>query len=581
MAAWDTRQTSPEPLSPAALAGKSGWKSIPAEKASATFKGDAIVANGRIALVARRQAAAIEIYGMETDMPVLRASLALVSADGEPATRLEGAALLEHLRGGAALQAAFRTYKGAEVVGRFRLKRGDLAVEVTAGSGARRIRVQCPTRFVVLPDFFADDILIDARKLPSARAELPSENFLLQMAGKGDAIMMSVFENREQEVKAILRGEGDKRVFLATEIDFGKKGKKVWVALLEGANMWHAAQVKEADARKILPLDWTMPFPAQWRCDFTRSNGLTDSWEVLLQEKPGGNYLKPEWMENWSRVIPPNRERWTTVLGTFPYPCWTDHDKKGYLQPLDRKGMKFGGPAVIYPIHRLPKTPVQSYTVVDVMRHTLGVGPCEYILDLEGQKESNRGVNTCSVRDLFKEIYGKGQQKEKRDLIEKKLEEALIFVTHIRRRIDAYFEFRKAIGEYVAAQRKARPDLAKVLDEAEGILRELDDRRAARAERIRTPEYVARLNEDFRKNVRDYEGPDALERVAKYGSALTEVGDNQDELVGECRWAVKTLRQRAGLAMALDPKATPVAEEIRLRCQKILRNPSALERAHR
>ena len=35
--------------------------------------------------------------------------------------------------------------------------------------------------------------------------------------------------------------------------------------------------------------------------------------------------------------------------------------------------------------------------------------------------------------------------------------------------------------------------------------------------------------------------------------ALVEVGDNQDELSGECRWVVKALRQRAGIVDGTRP----------------------------
>ncbi len=80
--------------------------------------------------------------------------------------------------------------------------------------------------------------------------------------------------------------------------------------------------------------------------------------------------------------------------------------------------------------------------------------------------------------------------------------------------------------------------------------------------------------------MKDYEGPDASERCKRYTAALVEVGDNQDELSGELRWIVKNLRQKAGIVMALDPRATPVCEEIRARTQKVLRSPAGLERAH-
>jgi hypothetical protein len=53
----------------------------------------------------------------------------------------------------------------------------------------------------------------------------------------------------------------------------------------------------------------------------------------------------------------------------------------------------------------------------------------------------------------------------------------------------------------------------------------------------------------------------------------------QDEMVGECRWVVKALRQKAGILMATDPRLAPVAAEVRSRCQKMLRGGAAYEGA--
>jgi hypothetical protein len=133
--------------------------------------------------------------------------------------------------------------------------------------------------------------------------------------------------------------------------------------------------------------------------------------------------------------------------------------------------------------------------------------------------------------------------------------------------------------DYLAEQKKARPDLTDSITELEKIVREIDVRVAARADKIQTPEHVARMNDAFRKNVLDYEGADALERCKKYSEALVEIGDNQDELSAECRWVVKTLRQRVGLMVASDPKLAAVAMEIRARTQDALRNPANHEGA--
>ena len=120
-------------------------------------------------------------------------------------------------------------------------------------STRKRASVSQPVRSVA--GFFADDILFDARKVPVDKVELPSENFLLQFTGKQDAIVMGVFENRAQDVRVTLAGKGDARAITGSEIEFGKKGSKIWVAVLEGSGMRQSIDVGAADAKKIMPLD--------------------------------------------------------------------------------------------------------------------------------------------------------------------------------------------------------------------------------------------------------------------------------------------------------------------------------------
>jgi hypothetical protein len=58
---------------------------------------------------------------------------------------------------------------------------------------------------------------------------------------------------------------------------------------------------------------------------------------------------------------------------------------------------------------------------------------------------------------------------------------------------------------------------------------------------------------------------------------FTSIGGAQDGLVAACRMVVKTLRQRAGIAMAVNPELKGIATEIRARTQAMLRNPTAYE----
>src|SRR5579859_909662 len=168
----------------------------------ASFKSDASVSNGRITLVVPKS-------GTGAELRVGAATRAVLHLSG--VAKLDHVAIVESGKGSATLEIGGKGPKGAASA-RLKVKKGDVTVEVQPGEGADKLRVDCPSRFIVLPDFFADDIVIDARKLPPASVEIPSENFLLQLAGKGEAIVMSVFENKEQDVRLSLSGTGAERV---------------------------------------------------------------------------------------------------------------------------------------------------------------------------------------------------------------------------------------------------------------------------------------------------------------------------------------------------------------------------------
>jgi hypothetical protein len=369
-----------------------------------------------------------------------------------------------------------------------------------------------------------------------------------------------------------------------------------------------------------------MPFVAQWRVDFTRKEGLTDSWDMLLPDKEGDGFIKPSWLKQDGQIsdanrtstgevdrdaykpggpasdrLGPDRKRWTTVLGHVSYPCWSDRDRQGFLQPLKHKRLIFDGPVVIYPVNRLTETPVAAYTAVDVMRNTLGVGPCQYILDVEGQKQEHVGRATCHVRTLLAETYTAGTQKAKRKEIESWLGDALDFVTHIRNRILRYVDFGREFRKYLAEQKHAQPELKEPLDSLDAIASEIDLRVGAGMDRIRKhptlsqvagkvadrkedptpPALAAELNREFmEKGLHEYDKADWKDQLKKeYTDPLTAIGGSQDDMVGECRWVVKALRQKAAILMAMDPRMTAVATEVRARTQKMLRGGAAYEGA--
>ena len=569
---FDTMRPSAGPISGKAMSLKSGWTRVDEDTRKHAFKGDTVFMNDRIAVVLRRKGRGAELYGRRATGMTLRAVL----APDQGATACSRVKIVKNEQREVAVDATFEAGGGKTATVGYALKMGQVFVETAPRAGATALRVEAPCRFAVLPDFFADDIVADATQLPVDRAELPSEHFLLHMVGKGEAIVMSVWDVASHDVQVTLSGKGPTRRIDSSMITYGKKGK-VWAAVLEAPGIWHTRNIAGSDMGKIISLDWRAPHAALWRIDWTRNDGFTGSWE-MINERPDGRFTKHTWLGT-SSILGGDRKRWMTVYGSFYYPCWIDRRGGGHIQPL-KKGVRFEGPAVIYPIDRVQQTPLDRFAVVDIMRRTLGVGPCEYILDVENQRSRYKGRAACPTRDLLGRIYSKRVQKGHKAEIEKALDDLMVFFRHIRGRIESYVAFGKDLRSYLAARKKAHPELARHIVELEALTRAVDERVDRRRSKIKTLDHAAKTVEEFRSTLLTYEGADALAKVKKYTAAWVEIGGNQDEVVAECRLAVKRVRQRAGLLMAAEPGMAEIAREIRRRTQKVLRNPANHEGAN-
>ncbi len=396
---------------------KANLTPVPEGQSGQELKGGALLANDRIALLVCRDRVALHSMGAKG--PEQRAALSPLGA----AARLTALRVVKNDPRAVVVEAAYAAGEGKSCRLRYELWMGQAFVVIEPQGDAAGVRLEAPCRFAVLPDFFADDIVVDATELPVARGELPSENFLIHLLPDQQALVMAVWDVRGDDVEVTLAGEGNQRQIAASEVRFGPKGK-IWVAALDAPGIWHARDVAKDDAGKTAKLDWKPPFPAQWRMDWQREDGLADSWEIIAQ-RGDGNFVK-HWLGNAS-TVPANRKRWTTVFGSFLYPCWIDRQGDAFFQPLTRPG-RWVGPAVIYPLGRSGGTPLDRFTVLDIVRNTLGVGPCEYILDLEGQQSNNKGKATCANRDYLNPIYQRGEQKKRRDDIVRSLDEVMLFI---------------------------------------------------------------------------------------------------------------------------------------------------------
>jgi ABC-type transporter Mla subunit MlaD len=176
-------------------------------------------------------------------------------------------------------------------------------------------------------------------------------------------------------------------------------------------------------------------------------------------------------------------------------------------------------------------------------------------------------------------IYRRNQQAQNKERIEKALTNVMTFVRFIRSRIEAYVTFGHELSKYLADYRQQHPDLAAQIQDLEELTQVIDQRYHAAHGTIKTPDETQHLVDAFREAHLTDQTPQAGDACAEFATALVAIGGAQDNLVGDCRQAVKVVRQRAGIDMALDGRMAEVAKEVRRRCHEVLRTPVSHEMA--
>ncbi len=206
---FDTGSPAAGPIKADALAKRAGWTQIPEDQTQHAFKGDAVVLNERLAVVLRKRGSGAEIYSLTAQGPVSRASVTPCAK--APAQNLTAVGIIANDAQSVSIDA---TYQGAAsaapIAVNYELKVGQPAVQIQSrreATGVRLTPARC--RFVVLPDFFADDMVIDATTIKADHAEVPADNFLMHMVN--DAIVLAVWDKAQDDIQIALRGEGSRR----------------------------------------------------------------------------------------------------------------------------------------------------------------------------------------------------------------------------------------------------------------------------------------------------------------------------------------------------------------------------------
>ncbi len=267
---------------------------------------------------------------------------------------------------------------------------------------------------------------------------------------------------------------------------------KLWIACLEHPGIWHESTE--------VPPDWQPPFPAAWRATMLADGRL--GFSVPIGEET-----------------------------TLPHP-----DTETIL---------------VYPIDRDRSTPLTVFCPIDVIRNTLGVGPCQYILQAEGLN-ADAPFTPAAVTQWVERQFKRKRATRSAGQIEERLTAMVEHISHTQTRITDYARFAEELGKLSATHR---------------VLRDLESRIARQRAALKQTEYVARLARDM---VACIGAENALQRCQDLGARLRILGSAQDTVLSAYRMAARRIMQACR-------HASPPVPQLRTRVEAML-HPSRKEK---
>lgn len=521
----DTDAAHQETYTEKELTQKSGWQIVPEDHLPHHFRGDTVLLNDKLIVVLRRAAGRAEVYTRRGDKLKKRALLIAKDEKNQPAKSIAAVKILENNPGVVMLETTFQTESHRQLTARLRLTTGQNYLEIVPGQGMKNLLYRADCRHVVVPDFFGDDLVYRAESLPAGTLPLPAENFFLHLVNRGGAIIMCVWPSNQQSAQVMVSRQGRENVIEGSQLTC-QKDTPIWVAFLEGSQLWYERSISRQESKQEIILDWKPPFPARWRVDF-----LSDNEELA--------YSLP------CREIRQQQNPPLGLVETQPA-CWFDRERSVMQFPelptnasTNSPRSKFPASVIIYPIDRSLTTPLTVFCPIDIMRNTLGVGPCRYILEKEGLGAELHPTPDQVTRWVEKQFC----KKKARQLSPEIKEQLKQMIEHMQRTRDRIRQYQNFIGQVQKllheemSESAAKDDFRKLERIVNGMIRNLEiSSNAVSASATAEPlaeQIIALIGK-----------ADALAGIQIPAGQIRVLGAAQDKLLSQCRMAVRRIKHQ-------------------------------------
>jgi len=525
----DTGSPSSLPLSPETIKQKSNWIMVPEDVLDYAFKGDAVILNDQLVLVLRQQSLVCEIYTLTEGILKPQAKVFPYTKPGIPSRQKSSLRVTECNLGAGTVRIQY-SVMGKSVEVDYRLTTGQPHVQVVSVEGMQSLRIQSATDFLVIPDFFGDDVVYSPNSVHTDTIGLPAENFYVHLSDQGNVIMTCVSEEVRRPIRGVFVGEKSERRIVGSEIDCAE-GKSVWLAFSELTDIWFTVALSPIDTPAEVKLDWTPPYSAKWRGNFvSQGNEIAHSSTFMELHNP---------------VV--------SAFGLRENACWFQDSTPMVQLPI--LGESSDVPLVVYPIDRTEATPLNRFVLVDIMRGTLGMGPCQYILDLEGL-DAQSTPTPALVSEWVESLFKRKRAAKSVSKIRERCDDMLVHVAHSEARIEDYKKQAVHLEELIADSEFKGSGLESEITRLFGNLYKSID---ALAPKRRTQDDVGTLVASIFELIEKEEWESSMKTIV---DDLHGIGHAQDRTLAKCRMAFRLIEQRLKSEPEINESTTTIMQYI-------------------
>jgi hypothetical protein len=520
-----------------------------------SFEGDAVVENGYLTAVFWSGNGRVVIYS-NADLSRKLIDVVPLELKTGPA-RVTRCEILQNTGNEAALEVSFSAGRGANSSAIISFDKTEI-IDIKPAESMKGVSLVSPIEYGVIPSFVGDDLVFDPEQYASMNTLcIPPENVFLGLLDGEDNVLVATWPDGKQRMKLKL-DSGPNGSRLVRSVDFENDGKSLYLALLDAPGIWHKEELKPSYLEKDVPVDWKRPFPAKWTTQLNEAGVKTTF----------------TFRESKDKI-------WRGVMGHYTYPVWFNGENAFYR--LSKK-IPPKGKSLVYFVEG-KNTPASVSTPVDIIKATLGRQACEAILDLPGRRlrthhrRGSTGVRracTCGGTEAIQAVFEAGEEVARREYVEGVVDDTVYFVVRHVERIEEYRDFANNMIEFLAAAKRSAADLKPFLDGMEAIVREIPAEHSRQRENMKTLAYTDELARKIKALTRK-KGPKNLPTYLELGKKWREMGGAQDSVIARFHSITRKLSQEAGYGCVGQPKAVEIAEQIRKRCWKCLRNADGYE----